>query len=211
MVKAEAMAAPERDRRGQATERKLMAAVIALLDEGGLAACSVPALAERAGVATGALYRRHADKDALIAAALLDMVGLAEGADEAVFAALALEADDLAGFLRAVAEAAVGTVREHGRLLLAMREFSRKSPDLAWRARFIASYGRGREAVLAAAVARFGDEVRGGEAALRMALAAIYGAVEVTWLDPVAGLFAAAPGPEAFVAALVDMQLRYLA
>jgi AcrR family transcriptional regulator len=203
-------APPVRQQRSLETERKLKAAAVELLDEGGLAACTAPAVAARAGVAVGTIYARYADKDALIAAALLDMVSLHGGAADSAFAAFAGAAANLRDFLRSVAGAAVKATREHRTLLLAIREFARKSDDADWRARFRSEQGRGREQLLAAAVRRFGRDVRGGEAALRMALAAIYGAVEVTWLEPTAGLFARPPSPRDFVEALVEMQARYL-
>jgi AcrR family transcriptional regulator len=180
------------------------------MDDGGLDSCTAPAIATHAGVAVGTIYARYPDKDALIAAALLDMVALADGADE-VYAAIVDDARDLEAFLRAVTTMAVRVTREHRTLLLAMREFVRHVSDADWRARFKADQGRGRGLILDAAVKRFGHEVRGGETALRMSLAAIYGAVEATWLEPTAGLFDDAPDPDAFVAALVEMQTCYLA
>jgi AcrR family transcriptional regulator len=199
-----------RQGRSLQTERRLMAAVIALLDEGGLEACTAPAVAARAGMAVGSIYRRYADKDALVAAALLDMVSLGEGERDQAYAAIATEAADLAAFLRAVALAALTAVREHRALLLAIREFVRRSPDTDWRRRFQAQQGRGREVLATAAVARFGPAARGGESALRLALAAIYGLVDAAWLEPAAGLFATPPTEDEFVAAVVEMQMRYL-
>ena len=200
--------APARQPRSLETERKLIAATLALLDEGGLEACTAPALAARAGVAVGTIYARYGDKDALIRAALLHMVSLGDG-PQAV-EALATDANDLAAFLEGVARTALAVVREHRTLLLATREFVRRSADTAWRAEFQARQGLARERLRAAAAARFAGSVRGGEAALAMALVAIYGAVEVAWLDPDGAPFATPPSPEAFVAALTEMQLRYL-
>jgi AcrR family transcriptional regulator len=189
----------------------LKAAALALLDEGGLEACTAPAVAARAGVAVGTIYVRYADKDALIAAALLDMASLGGGAQSADYASVANDAQDLKAFLRHVAELTLRVCRDHRVFLLAVREFVRKSTDQAWRAAFRSAQGRAREVILDAAVARFGDQARGGERALRMALAAIYGTVEVVWLEPVSGVFAEPPLPDAFLDELVEMQLRYLA
>jgi AcrR family transcriptional regulator len=199
-----------RQARSRETERKLIGAVLALLDEGGLERCTAPALAERAGVAVGTIYARYADKDALIAAALLQMASLDDGAADAGFRAWAEDADDLRDLLARIARTALATTREHRTFLIAVREFVRKYPDDAWRDRFRAQYGRARGLILQGALERFGGTVRGGEPALRLALAAIYGAVEVTWLEPVSGLFSAPPDAEAFIDALVDMQMRYL-
>lgn len=201
---------PSRQPRSLETERKLMTAVIELLDSGGLQACTAPALAQQAGVAVGTIYARYPDKDALIRAALLEMTSLGDGARDGEIAALADDAPDLSAFLAAVARTAMTVARDHRNLLLAVREFARKSQDEAWRERFAAQQGRARQVLLSAAIDRFGGQVRGGAPALRLALAAIYGAVEVTWLDPVAGLFDPRPTPDDFVQALTDMQVRYL-
>jgi AcrR family transcriptional regulator len=57
-------AAPPTPRRtrGDATRARLLGAATALLEEGGYAAASVAAIAERSGVAAGALYRHFASK-----------------------------------------------------------------------------------------------------------------------------------------------------
>jgi AcrR family transcriptional regulator len=202
--------APLRQPRSLATERRLIAAVLSLLNDGGLDACTAPALARRAGVAVGTIYARYADKDALIAAALVDMASLGGGAADEAFSGWAEAADDLEDFLRLVARAAVNAARDHRTLLIAMREFARKYPDEAWRKRFRTHQWRARELILQGAVQRFATTTPGGEASLRMALAAIYGAVEVTWIEPLSGLFPSPPEAEPFIAALVDMQLRFL-
>ncbi|MGZ6038769.1 MAG: TetR/AcrR family transcriptional regulator [Phenylobacterium sp.] len=209
-VNVETQTRPSRQPRSLATERKLTAAVIALLDRGGLEACTAPALAREASVAVGTIYARYQDKDALIRAALLQMTSLDRGARDGEVTALVDDAADLAGFLSGVAATALTVTREHRTLLMAVREFVRRSQDPAWRLQFLAQQGRARDVLLAAAIARFGSSVRGGAPALRMALTAIYGAVEVAWLDPAAGLFDTPPSPQAFVEALTEMQLRYL-
>ncbi|MEI9990544.1 MAG: helix-turn-helix domain-containing protein [Rhizomicrobium sp.] len=200
----------KRQRRSFRTEERLLAAVLALADRGGLDACTVPAVAERAGVAVGTIYRRYPDKDALVAAAFLDFASLGDGKREAEYAAFAASARNLPDFLRRVGEAAVRVACEHRGLLLAIRAFARTTPDRAWRTRFARQQSRGRATLLKAALARFGPEIAGGEAALRFSLAALYGAVEVTWLEPQAGLFASRPSRSSFVAAIVEMQAAYL-
>ena len=55
------VARPQRDRAGGTRER-LVSAARALLEEGGYAAASVQAIADRVGVSAGALYRHFASK-----------------------------------------------------------------------------------------------------------------------------------------------------
>src|SRR5437763_13201273 len=88
-----------RQPRSLETERKLIAAVLDILDTDGLEACTAPALAKRAGVAVGTIYARYPDKDALIRAALLELVSLGDGAHEGGITALADDAADLEAFL----------------------------------------------------------------------------------------------------------------
>lgn len=51
-----------RSSRGDATRERLLSAAVELLEEGGYAAASVVAIAERSGVAAGALYRHFPSK-----------------------------------------------------------------------------------------------------------------------------------------------------
>jgi AcrR family transcriptional regulator len=188
----------------------LVAAVIDELKQGGLERCTVPLVAERAGVAVGTIYRRYADKEAMIGAAILDFVSLGEGAREADYAGIVEDAPDLGEFFRRVAQAAVEVACEHRVLLIAVRTFARESPNKAWRAQFDAQVGRGREAIVRAAMARFGRQILGGEQRLRLALAALYGAVEAVWFEPQPGLFSRRPTRQEFIDALVEMQTRFL-
>ena len=66
-------AAPERRARGDATRERLLVAAVELLEEGGYAAASVAAIAARAGVATGALYRHFPSKAELFVAIVRSM------------------------------------------------------------------------------------------------------------------------------------------
>jgi AcrR family transcriptional regulator len=66
----------------------LLSAAVALLAEGGYAACSVAAVAARAGVAAGTVYRHFESKDALAAEVFRLVVGREVGA---VAAAVDLE------------------------------------------------------------------------------------------------------------------------
>jgi AcrR family transcriptional regulator len=52
--------------RAEGTRQRLLDAAEALLREGGLAAATVPAIAARAGLSVGIVYKRFPDKDALL-------------------------------------------------------------------------------------------------------------------------------------------------
>jgi AcrR family transcriptional regulator len=200
----------KRQKRSLLTEERLAAAVIDELSESGLEGCTVPAVAERAGVAVGTIYRRYANKDALVAEAILNLVSLGEGARRGDYAALTIEALDLRDCLSRIARAAVRIASENRTLLLAIRSFARTRADPVWRKKFQELQGLGRDSVVRAAMARFGPEIRGGESALRLSLAALYGAVEVIWLEPQAGLFNKPLTQEEFIEGLTRMQALFL-
>lgn len=199
-----------RQQRSFLTERRLNRAVIEAMMEDGLAGCTVPAIARRAGVAVGTIYRRYPDKEALLGTAILDFVSLGGGEREEEYATLSAKAVDLRDFLRRVSEMAVKTARENRTFLLAIRSFAKSATSPAWLAEFKAHRGRGRESIVRAGMTRFGAQIAGGEQALRFSLAALYGGVEVVWLEPQAGLFSEPPSPDTFIDAFVEMQTAFL-
>src|SRR3954447_19420969 len=68
--------------RSRRTLLLLLSAAEELLEEKGLDAATVPAIAERAGVSVGVVYRRFPDKDALLRAVYIRFFGrLGEGND----------------------------------------------------------------------------------------------------------------------------------
>lgn len=56
------------------TQQRILEAGTALLEEGGTEALTVAAVASRAGVSVGSVYRRFGDKDRLLAALQHDMI-----------------------------------------------------------------------------------------------------------------------------------------
>ena len=57
--------------RSRDTAQRLLSATLRLIDEAGLDGATIPKIAALAGVAAASVYRRYADKDALIRAAFL--------------------------------------------------------------------------------------------------------------------------------------------
>jgi AcrR family transcriptional regulator len=72
-----------RQARSRATADRLLAATLALMAESGLEGAVVPRIAERAGVSAANIYRRFADKDALVRAAILNGLRAGAAANEA--------------------------------------------------------------------------------------------------------------------------------
>lgn len=62
------IAHPALQKRSQRTQDRILDAASAILSDAGLGAATVPAIAERAGISVGAVYRRFPDKDAVLRA-----------------------------------------------------------------------------------------------------------------------------------------------
>lgn len=195
--------------RSRRTEQRLVEATLSLLQEGGLAACTVPAVAERAGVAVGSVYRRYPDKQAMVGSAILALFSVPPEA-ERQYVAIVEESSDLDDFLRRLTLSTIIATQHNRTLVLATRDFARLTTDEAWLSDYRRLRGRARTLVLDAAIERFRAELPGGDAPLRLALAAIYGAVEVVFIEPIPGLYETPPDPEMFALELAALQARSL-
>jgi AcrR family transcriptional regulator len=94
----------------------LIGAAVTLLAEGGYSACSIAAVAARAGVAAGTVYRHFASKDALAVEVFRVVVGREVGA---VAAAVELEPDAVAQ-TRAIITTFAGRALKSPRLAYAL-------------------------------------------------------------------------------------------
>lgn len=124
--------APQQARSRQ-TQAQLLSAAIDVLAAKGLAGVTIPGVAAAAKLSTGAVYRRFADKDALIRAAFLRLLETSEEANRAAF-----QPDRFAGLgldqtLRAISQAVVLQYRGHERLLKALDQFLETQTDVAFR------------------------------------------------------------------------------
>jgi AcrR family transcriptional regulator len=103
--------------RGNATRLRLLQAAVELLEEGGYAAASVAAIAARAGVATGALYRHFPSKADLFVEIVRDM---AERRLDAMRETSARETGTVADKLDAIVEEFTRGALEQPRLAWAL-------------------------------------------------------------------------------------------
>jgi len=120
---------PPQQARSLRTQERLLAATLAVLDDKGLAGVTIPEIAAVAGLATGSIYRRFTDKDALIRAAFLQFLEMSQDANRQAltperFAGLSLEAA-----LHAIARALVGQYRARPVLLTALDQFLNADTD----------------------------------------------------------------------------------
>jgi len=126
---------PPRQARSRETLTRLLDAAEAVLRDGGLEAATVPAIAERAGLSVGAVYRRFADKDALLRAVhersfhRLRELNESRMAPE-LFAGYTLE-QWISGMIRGL----LHVYRQDRRLMQAMLEYGETHKDAGFRAR----------------------------------------------------------------------------
>ena len=115
------IAAP-RQKRSQATLERLLSATIRLLDAYGLEGAVIPRIAELAGVAPASVYRRFANKDALMRAALLHVLESSREANRLGLAS-ALQGATLAASAEALMDLMFRQYRQHPRLVRALARF----------------------------------------------------------------------------------------
>ncbi len=134
-------AKPKQDR-SRETEARLIAASLNLLRKGGLEAFTVPALAAEAGVAVGTLYRRFADKAALLQQVFEALIAASETCDpQEPFPA---KTTDIAEFVDGMVSQLVVSCQTDARIFFALQQFARTHPDPQFRKRVLASGAAGR-------------------------------------------------------------------
>lgn len=80
--------------RSESSADRMLAATLALLDEGGPAAVTVAAVARAAGTSNGSLYHRFGDRHGLLLAAQSRVLGTIEAETAQAFAVADTEPDD---------------------------------------------------------------------------------------------------------------------
>ena len=119
--------------RSRETLNRLLNAAEELLDEGGLEAATVPAIAERAGVSVGVIYRRFPDKDNLLRAVFERFFVRAREGNAAALQSMSNVYIPLPVLLRKIVH---GTVEGHRRtrhILRALIHFYRSHRDRSFK------------------------------------------------------------------------------
>ncbi|NYG56635.1 TetR family transcriptional regulator [Nocardioides perillae] len=98
--------------RSSASAEAMLGATLALLQDGGLGAVTVAAVAQRAGTSNGALYHRFGDRQGLLRAAQERALDAIEAETAAAFVAADAEPDDAVA-LRLLAGAALRIFTDH--------------------------------------------------------------------------------------------------
>lgn len=112
---------PQQDRSRQTLEA-LLRATISILDKEGLEACTLPRVAASASVAAATVYRRFADKNALLRAAFLHVLKRSKQANQSGLVK-ALLRKSLEDTVERIVAALLAQYREHPRLLRALDHF----------------------------------------------------------------------------------------
>ncbi len=115
--------------RAQRTRERLLDAAEALLREGGLPAATVPAIAARAGMAVGNVYKRFRDKDGLLQAVFLRVDERATAANARALDRARWRAEPIGPLLSRLLLPTARMYAQNRRLFAAMAEFSERQSD----------------------------------------------------------------------------------
>lgn len=124
-----------RQARSRETLTRLLDAAEAVLSEGGLEAATVPAIAQRAGLSVGAVYRRFPDKDGLLRAVHERVVDRYRRLNEERGQPAAYADASLEQIVGATVKGLLQVYRERRRLMQAMLQYTETHADPEFRAR----------------------------------------------------------------------------
>ena len=133
----ESASRPPQQARSRLTMERLLAATIAVIDAKGLAGVTVPEIAAAAGLSTGSVYRRFADKDALIKTAFLRLLEASQAANQLSLPPDRFHAGSLDDALHALGRALVAQYQGRTALLKALDQFLETQTDEGFRKRAV--------------------------------------------------------------------------
>lgn len=154
---SKAAAFPTLQRRSEATRARLLDAAEALLAAAGVEACTVPAIAERAGVAVGSVYRRFPDKDALLRAVHDRFFERTGALNLAAFDPNACRDVATADLVAALVGGLVAGYRANRGILAALIRYAESHPDPTFRRTADQARDRTLVSIRAMIVERVGD------------------------------------------------------
>jgi AcrR family transcriptional regulator len=131
-------ALPARQRRSQITTERLLEAAESLLRESGGDAATLRAIADRAGVSVGIVYRRFRDKDTVLRAVYTRFFVRIDAANQRALANDRLRDATSLQILRAVVRGIAEGYQRHRTLVRALVLYARSHPDPAFRKRAMA-------------------------------------------------------------------------
>jgi AcrR family transcriptional regulator len=129
------LAKPTPRARGRATLQRLLDAAEAVLARNGVEGATVPAIAARAGVSVGNVYKRFPDKDALLRAVYERFFARALEQNRDALDAARWEGVATADLLCRIITGLVAGYREHRGLIRALLLYAETHPDAGFRRR----------------------------------------------------------------------------
>ncbi|MBV8516916.1 MAG: TetR/AcrR family transcriptional regulator [Acidobacteria bacterium] len=151
-------ATPPKQARSLETVSRLLNAAEQLLEEGGLEAATVPAIAAKAGVSVGVVYRRFVDKDTLLRAVWQRYLAQKREQTASILDACMAMHIPLPELLRGMIRGTLDSYRRRRNLLRALLQFSRTHPDPAFR-RAAHEINRTSTAAVAMLMMRYRDQI----------------------------------------------------
>lgn len=171
--------APQQERSRQMLA-KLLHATICVLDEEGLEGATIPAIAKAADVAAASVYRRFPDKDALIRAALKDVLQSSAAALQKSLYTERFAGKPINKAVATVLASVYAQYKSHPRLIAAINRFSERPEEKKFE-RFAAEIFAGNFQTMVEALSHCSglDGVRGKEAKIEFAMMTIVSAIEI--------------------------------
>lgn len=175
---------PPQQARSRVTLTRLLDATEALLDEGGLDAATVPAIAARAGVSVGVVYRRFPDKDNLLRAVYQRFFDRTRQANIAGASALGQIRAPLHKLMKILVHGVLEGNKRKRNLVRALIRYSRAHRDPMFRRAAVAMNRETLNAVSVALMSRV-DEINHPhpEQAVEFALLALSSVINSTVLE----------------------------
>lgn len=124
-----------RQARSRESEKRLIKATIELLGQFGLEGVSIPQVAERAGLTPGAVYRRFADKNALMERVVLDVLETQLQHLQQSLTPEVASQTTLNALVESLVRWLLASLRANATLVNALRQFARNSNHLAFKRR----------------------------------------------------------------------------
>ncbi|HSP14885.1 MAG TPA: TetR family transcriptional regulator [Thermoanaerobaculia bacterium] len=123
-------ASPPKQERSLQTLNRLLDAAERVLEDDGLEAATVPAIARRAGVSVGVVYRRFPNKDALIRGVYERYLWRAGEQNSMMLTTLSRVNVSAEELVRGMIRGAVEGYRRKRKLVLALIQYAQKHPDI---------------------------------------------------------------------------------
>lgn len=204
-------AKPAKQARSRRTLERLLDATEAVLAREGLDGATVPALARRAGLSVGVVYRRFPDKDALLRAVYERFLDRALERSQEALAPERWAGMDLQTVVRTLLGAMVRRYQEHRGLLRALTLYAHTHPDPRFRKRAQAVNVETLKPLSALLLAR-GDEIRHPDpaTAVRFGLLVVALALRELVLSPTVTTFPLALSEDRLEGEFTRLLLGYL-